>query len=489
MRRFKYLAMGVVLGFVTGQSAMTVAGPQKMQKKTQTSAVQGRNAMVQAASKIEVKSFAAPVGKDVFLEARLISSKGELPGGKTMEFTVNGRAIGSFQTAASGSASAGTARAAFHISGDYPPGTYQIDVRFAGDATSGRGIGHGVLTVVKAQTRFEMNFIKGMNPPMIGGEAHLAGYLINTANPASEIKDRQVTVRAPGSNFTKTIVTSKKGEFFFHPPVPLDLAALKSMEPKLPFTVEAEFGGDAYFEPARASFTFTAGGQPAPQIDSVERINDNYLKLIGNHFQPAQYEHDWNHWITEYKDWVFIYADDGTGLKPVPLAGREAGDINMQEIRLNVTGFNLQSIKFKVVRERKESNIFSYSYVRGRDIQLTIKSIDPATAKVGDPDENAFIIKLHVNSFSYLLNPGTKIMFSGERIPFKEARMKVESPEDKANNEGWIEFHVPVHYRHLPGPYKVQVISDDGVESNIVYWNLKKAGITIKDTRKTKKKF
>jgi len=467
--------MGLIFVFLFGNTAVMAAPAIK--KQAGGAAIPAKvaaSSLVQTASKIEVKSFSAPVGKDIALEARLITSKGELLGGKMIEFKVNNKPIGSFPTATAGTANAGTAKAPFHVSGDYPPGVYKIEARFTGDAAAGWGTGKGDLTVVKAKTKFEMTLIKNMNPPLIGGEAHLAGYLINTANPASEIKDRKVSVRLSRGNYTETIITYKKGEFFFHPLVPLDLAALNSLDPKLPFTVEAEFGGDTYFEPTRAQFTFTAIGQPAPQIKAVERINDNYLKLKGEYFKPAQYEKDWNRWITEFKNWVFIYADDGTGLKPVPLISGRAGDINMREIGLNVKSFNLQAIKFKVVRGKQESNIFSFSYVRGKDIQLIIESIDPARTKVGDPDENAFTLKLHITSFSYLLNPGTKIMFSGERIPFKDAKFKTQSPEDKANNEGWFEFHVPVNYRHLPGPYKIQVISDKGVESNIVYWNLER---------------
>jgi len=320
------------------------------------------SSLVQTASKIEVKNFTAPVGKDITLEARLITSKGELLGGKMIEFKVNNKLVGSFPTAATGTANAGTAKAPFHVSGDYPPGTYKIEARFSGDATAGMGHGQGNLTVVKAQTKFEMGLIKSMNAPMIGGSAYLEGFLINTANPASEIKDRRVTVRANHNTFTETKITGKKGRFDFYPPIPLDLAALNSLDPKLPFEVEAEFGGDTYFEPTQAKFTFVAGAQPPPRIESAYVTNNHWLQLRGNHFKPVQYENDWNRWRTEYKNWVFIYADDGRGLKPVPLTSGNATDIYMRTIDLDTSSFNLQSIKFKVVRGRQESNIFSFSH-------------------------------------------------------------------------------------------------------------------------------
>ena len=355
--------MSVILAFLFGNTAVMAAPAIKKPTGGAASKVkEAGSSLVQAASKIEVKSLTAPVGKDIFLEARLISSKEELLGGKMIDFKVNGKAIGSAPTAGTGTANAGTAKAPFHVSGDYPPGTYKIEAHFAADATNGGGRGLGNLTVVKAQTKFKIMLFSKEEPLIIGGQAHFEGVLINTTNPASEIKDRRVTVRANHSTFTETYITREKGRFVFFFPISLDLAALNSPNPKLPVPVEAEFGGDTYFEPTQAKFTFVAGVQPPPRIESAYVNHNHWLQLRGNHFKPAQFANDYNKWQTEYKNWVFIYADDGRGLKPVPLKAGNAQDIYMRTIDLDTSSFNLQSIKFKVVRGKQESNIFQFSY-------------------------------------------------------------------------------------------------------------------------------
>jgi len=44
------------------------------------------------------------------------------------------------------------------------------------------------------------------------------------------------------------------------------------------------------------------------------------------------------------------------------LTSGNATDIYMRTIDLDTSSFNLQSIKFKVVRGKQESNIFSFSH-------------------------------------------------------------------------------------------------------------------------------
>jgi hypothetical protein len=378
MKRYKILAMGVILAFLFGNTAIMAAPAIKKQAGSAASpAKTAASSLVQTASKIEVKNLTAPVGKDITLEARLITSKGELLGGKMIDFKVNGKAIGSAPTAGTGTANAGTAKAPFHVSGDYPPGTYKIEARFAGDATAGWGTGKGDLTVVKSKTKIELQLDESRVSAVIGAITFVKGSLINVSNPSSWINDRLVTLRSDRNAYVETVKTYNHGNIQGHVKIPLDLAPPTSFDPKKPFTVEAEFSGDAYFEPFKQTFTFYSHPQPPPKIEgaTLQVPSRGWLKLTGKEFKPSFLDADWMLWLQEYKNnWVQVFADDGKGIKKVPFSRNDAHQVSMTEILLDVSGLDLRSCQFKVVREKSESNIYTFSYANAPDPKALIKA-------------------------------------------------------------------------------------------------------------------
>jgi hypothetical protein len=417
-------------------------------------------AMVITASKIEVTSLTAPVGKNIFLEARLISSKGELLGGKMIDFKVNGKAIGSAPTAAAGTSNAGTAKAPFHVSGDYPPGTYKIEAHFAGDATTGGGRGQGNLTVVKAQTKIEL---KLLDPAQIsiGGDFSLDGYLKNfqTSEP---ISDRWVSIKV--GKVIKKVVTDKHGWFtegFTAPAV-----VTSGWESNVTYTFEAEFAGDTYYEPSKAPLTLKAIPQPPPVITSTHPARASgggriLLTFIGTNLWPnGKNSND----VKKDKSAKFI-VNDGSTVEECMITSWGNTQVSVE---CRTCYWRAPSAKVKAVVNGRESNIFEVPV----DANATpvIKSVTPEKTKLGtDPNSSLFKLRLRVFPIQRMTNKFTsKIIFAGEEITERKVALDCGTCP-----EGFVEINVPDKYKTKPGHYPIQIFVDK-IGSNTVYWDLER---------------
>ncbi|RYG22560.1 hypothetical protein EON82_16725, partial [bacterium] len=191
--------------------------------------------VLRAPTEIAVSSLEAKVGAPVSLRAALSrTTDGKPLPGKSLEFLVDGNAVGSATTGADGAA-----ELPFDTSG-LSAGPHTVLVRFAEDDSYLASEGAGTLTVAAADTRL---VLAAPTPVRIGETAHLNATLTTAQGPLS---GRNVSFKVAGA-VAGTATTNEQG-----------IAALDFKIEEGPAggrPVEASFAGEDAYAPASDSAT------------------------------------------------------------------------------------------------------------------------------------------------------------------------------------------------------------------------------------------
>jgi hypothetical protein len=156
MRIFRYTAIGTVILFLFCGTAVTAEKPgQKAPPSQSIKAIPKTQVtpMVKVLSKVVIDDVSIPYGEAICLQAKLTGPDGRPLGGKTVNFTVNLEHGGDLQgTRTTGPSGIALWNNTLYAS-PHPGGTYVIEARFDGDATTPPAAPHkGRLTIQKLPT-------------------------------------------------------------------------------------------------------------------------------------------------------------------------------------------------------------------------------------------------------------------------------------------------------------------------------------------------
>lgn len=203
-------------------------------------------------TKIEVQEASAEYFGATVIRASLLKPDGQPLAGKPVAVKVGSQPPDNVQTSRGGAVAL-----QYKIPESLLPGTYPVEVSFAGDKSAPAGLGKGTLDVRKAETYIHFH-PKNQFPvlPVKGENVSIHGYLRRKLDDRSVPDGTELFVYMNGSRSTAKVnggYDSEGGCFNFKWIVPEGVTEV---------TVKTEFGGDPRFLPATGTYAFKAQQRP-----------------------------------------------------------------------------------------------------------------------------------------------------------------------------------------------------------------------------------